>query len=157
MNEPMHHQAVADVARSLIEQIAPQELPLFRATSAAYFKNPRRALGGQSGRDEMLGFGSGDEVTFVTPIILVAATKVVAFASGSTSQEAHKKGLSGLLGSFMRKQQQNEPQTLGPLTAEKVADARELAIATLRQHNFPENNCELVAENLIARLPVAYS
>lgn len=156
MNEMMQHQAVADVARSLIEQIAPQELPLFRATSAAYFKNPRRALGGQSGRDEMLGFGSGEEVSFLTPIILVAATKVVEFAAGGPVQEAPRKGLAGLMGGLMRKKQpQNDQQPVSVLTPEKAVQARGLALETLRQHNFPEDKREAVADTLIAKLPVA--
>src|SRR3712207_5582826 len=155
MNEKMQHQTVADVARTLIEEIAPQEMPLFQATSAAYFKNPRRARGGQSSRDEMLGFGTGEDATFLTPIILSAAMKVVEFAMGPT-QEVSKKGLSGLLGGFMKKrQQQDDPQTLQPLTPEQAARARELAIATLRQHNFPEDKLDSVADSLIAKLPVA--
>src|SRR5262245_57703263 len=78
-NDAPQRQLVAEVARALIEQVVPQEMPLFRASSAAYFKNPRRALRGQSDRDEMLGFGAGEGATFVTPIALIAATRLVEF------------------------------------------------------------------------------
>ena len=155
MNEKMQHQRVADVARTLIEEIAPQEMPLFQATSAAYFKNPRRARGGQSGRDEMLGFGAGEGATFLTPIILITATKVIEFAMGP-AQEVPKTGLSGLMSGFMKKRQtQAATQPPPPLTPERVARARELAVETLRQHNFPEDKIDSVADTLIAKLPMA--
>ncbi len=154
MNEMAHQQMVADVARSLIEQVAPQELPLFRATSAAYFKNPRRAMAGQSGRDEMLGFGGGGEATFVTPIVLIAATKVVEFARQS-SPAVPTQRRTGLLGRFRNKRQQDEQQTLPALTPAQVARAREVALETLREHNFPEDQREVVADRLIAQLLVA--
>jgi len=64
------NQLVADLARDMVAEIAPQELPTFRAQSEAYFKDPERALKGQAGKDDMLGFGVGAAVTFLTPVVL---------------------------------------------------------------------------------------
>ena len=45
------NQLIADLARDIVKQTAPQELPLFRATSTAYFQNPDTLLKNTKGRD----------------------------------------------------------------------------------------------------------
>ena len=40
MTSAENNQLIADVARDIVAQTAPQELPLFRMTSAEYFKTP---------------------------------------------------------------------------------------------------------------------
>jgi hypothetical protein len=62
MTNTEKNQLIADVARDIIEQTEPAELPLFRAISREYFKRPAEARKNQSGRDEMLGLGIGEAV-----------------------------------------------------------------------------------------------
>ena len=58
MADTPQSQLVEEIARDLVGQIAPHELPLFRATSAAYFRRSARSFKTQGARDEMLGFGT---------------------------------------------------------------------------------------------------
>ena len=67
---------VADLARAVVEQTAPEELPLFRATSEAYFDDPDVAERSGCG-DEMLGFGVDAALVLVTPVALSVARDVV--------------------------------------------------------------------------------
>ena len=51
-------QLITDVARDLVPQTAPEERPLFRATSTAYFRHPNKALRDHAGDVERLGFSA---------------------------------------------------------------------------------------------------
>jgi hypothetical protein len=56
---------VAAVGRRANRRVAPQELPLFRSISGAFFKDPGRARPRDRGRDDVLGFGTV-EATLLT-------------------------------------------------------------------------------------------
>ena len=83
---------VADVARQLVTQAAPQELPLFRATSEAYFADPEKTLARRGGKDEMLGFGVEAAVILITPVALDVAKRVVAWVAGQVGDSVKKEG-----------------------------------------------------------------
>lgn len=70
---------ITQATRNLISEIAPQELPIFRSNCEAYFKNPEKALEQKKEKDEVLGFGGGDAVFYLTPVALAILTRVVNF------------------------------------------------------------------------------
>src|ERR1700676_3619260 len=88
-----NNQLIADVARDIVIQTAPQELPLFRATSTAYFKNPK-AHKNQVGKDEILGFGTGEMVSLLTPVVLTVVTEVVTFLTLEVKKAAAAESAS---------------------------------------------------------------
>ena len=47
MNAVTEDRLVADVARDLVMQVAPDEVPLFELTSEVYFQTPERARPGR--------------------------------------------------------------------------------------------------------------
>ncbi|MCX5199758.1 hypothetical protein OOK31_38775 [Streptomyces sp. NBC_00249] len=65
-----------EIAREVVEKVAPHEVVLFPYESAAYFEDPRKALKAARKRaaakpkDEPFGFGGGELVSIVTPIVL---------------------------------------------------------------------------------------
>jgi hypothetical protein len=71
---------VEALARSAVQDAAPEELPLFAPTSEAYF-DPRRGTPAGAKSDEMLGFGvdAAAAMVFVTPVALEAARSVVSY------------------------------------------------------------------------------
>ena len=70
---------VAALARATVERAAPEELPLFPATSEAYFNDPKALERSGGGKDEMLGFGVDAAVVLLTPIALTIAKDVIGF------------------------------------------------------------------------------
>lgn len=84
------NELIARIARDLVGQLSPQELPLFRATSAAYFRNPA-AVKSSAGRDAMLGFGTSDAVNLIAPIALAVTAAVVS----ALTQEVSAAGIAG--------------------------------------------------------------
>lgn len=69
------------LARDLVALMAPGELPLFRATSAAYRKNPGAVFANKPDKEHALGFGQTGEVIALTPAILAILTPVIAFVA----------------------------------------------------------------------------
>jgi len=67
--------AVATLGRDLVQQVVPGELPLFASVSRAYFAGslPKREA---RGRDDLLGFGVGEAVVLVAPIVLRFAEEI---------------------------------------------------------------------------------
>ncbi len=73
---------VDELARSVLQQIAPEELVLFAETEADYFRDPELVLSGRR-RDEAVGFGL--EMALMTPYVLAAGTVVVRFLASAVS------------------------------------------------------------------------
>ena len=66
-------------------------MPLYRANSDAYFKDPEKTLKGQQGKDEMLSFGTGEAVVFLTPILLAVLTEVVKYLTAEVTKSLQKE------------------------------------------------------------------
>jgi hypothetical protein len=77
-------QAVIEaLARSAVQDVAPEELPLFGPMSDAYF-DPWRGTPAGASSDEMLGFGvdAASAMVLVTPVALEAAKSVLGYVIG---------------------------------------------------------------------------
>ena len=87
---PSDDALVEALARSAVEQVAPEELPLFRATSEAYFADPSSLEPGRS-RDDMLGFGVDAALVLVSPVALQVAKEVICGPDAERHLEAIRK------------------------------------------------------------------
>jgi len=160
MTDTFRSQLIAEIARDLVDQIAPHELPLFRATSEAYFRRAARPLKGQGARDEMLGFGTGSEVTFLTPVVLATVHTVVDFiaAEMSASHQAANAGVAAIRSAF-RTYRSAEPtdRPAPPLTAAQIAQARQLVVQKASQFKLAAPQAELLANSLVGSMAGANS
>jgi hypothetical protein len=152
---------VAALARASVERAAPEELPLFRATSDAYFDDPA-ALERQRSRDEMLGFGVETAVMLVTPVALAVAKDVIEFIGTHLRARAEKEGAGAIdhvLDRLLRRD--DEPASLavptGPaeLTDEQLEQVRTLALEKAKQLKLSDAKAELLAESLVGSLATA--
>ncbi|MCI0561125.1 MAG: hypothetical protein MN733_21785 [Nitrososphaera sp.] len=162
MTEFTETQLIGDIARDLVTQIAPEELPLFRPIREAYFKDPKKTLKGQAGKDEMLGFGVGDAAILITPIVLGVATDVVKYIGEQLLQTIKQEGatlateaLKKLFKKF-RTPAENEEETLA-LGAEQITTIRQLAFERARQLKLPEAQAENLADSIADSLVVTKS
>ena len=60
------------LAERMVEQAAPEELPMFDTAAEAYFSDPKW-MTGKDRSDDLLAFTVGDIVPLVTPVALAAA------------------------------------------------------------------------------------
>ena len=160
MTDKNENQWVAELARDLISQTAPQELPLFRANSEAFFTNPEKLLAGQKGKDEMLGFGVGEAVAMMTPTVLAVTGEVVKFLMEELKKTA-KDESTALVGETVKKMfkkfrpEEKKENSPAPLTPEQLAQVRELALKKARHLKLSDARCKLLADALVGSLAVA--
>lgn len=153
MSDTSQSQLVEEIAHDLVGQVAPHELPLFRATSAAYFRRSARSLKTQGARDEMLGFGTDTAVTFLTPIVLAITNEVVEFVAASVKTsiaiDSGNLAVEQVKHMFRKYQPSHSAaQQMPLLTSAQIAQARQLAFQKARQLNLAEAQAGALADAL---------
>lgn len=153
---------LSDISRELIADIAPQELPLFRATSVAYFADPERVLKVRASSDAMLGFGVDPAILSWTPIVLTVTSAIIDFLREEIKASA-KEETSGLVGAWVKQlfKKFRPPDDGGgavpPLTPEQLAQVREQALKKARQLKLPAGQAGMLADAIVGSLAVAHS
>jgi len=149
---------VAALARATVEKAAPEELPLFRATSEAYFENPQ-ALEQKGGRDEMLGFGVDAAVLLVTPVALQVARDVIGFLGEQLRERAREQGegaIDRLIARLVNRNGGNgDAEPVEELTDEQLEQVRALAIKKGRALKLSDERATLLADSLVGSLALA--
>jgi len=109
MSSQIRDAVIAEVARALVAQVVPQELPLFRAISGAYFAAPDKPIKFEGGKDNPLGFGTGSSVSVATPAILTASNVVVTYVASAigASDSSSAQSLFGKVSAVEAQQASN--------------------------------------------------
>lgn len=156
---PSDDALVEALARSAVEQVAPEELPLFRATSEAYFADPASLEQGRS-RDDMLGFGVDAALVLVSPIALQVAKEVIGFvvahfreAAAEEGEGAIKRLVARLVHRDMEETSDDEP--VPELTDEQLEQVRTLALEKARSLRLSDTKASLLADSLVGSLATA--
>ena len=159
MNDSTQNKLIAEVARNVVSQIAPQEMPLFRANSEAYFKDPEKVLKDQKSEEEMLGFGTGEAMSFLTPIALAVSVEVVKFVTEEV-RKSFKTESSGMISDLVKSlfkkfrpaQEKEEKPTTAPLTVEQLQEVHKAAFTKARQLKLSESRARQLADVMIGDL-----
>ena len=155
-------QLIADWARDIVAQSAPEELPLFRAKSVEYFKNPNKSLKGQKSKDNMLGFGAGEAVILVTPYVLTIATQVIKFVAEELSKALATQS-TDVIGDIVKRifqrpgKKQDDTTPIPPLTREQLAQIYHVAYQTALGLHLPDEKAKLLANATVGSLAVVPS
>ena len=147
---------VAALARATVEKAAPEELPLFRATSEAYFEDPKSLERG-GGKDEMLGFGVDAAMVLMTPVVLQVAKDVIGFL-GEQLRERFANRARGDRQDHCQDRERNgsEGEGSGRGAHERAARAgRALAIKKGRALKLSDERATLLADSLVGSLALA--
>jgi hypothetical protein len=71
----------------IVERVSPGEVPLFRSTSRAYFSGTLHK-GGRRTSDDLLGFGVGELVVMLAPVVLQFSEQVWRACAEQAAQSA---------------------------------------------------------------------
>lgn len=161
--------AIAILSRDVVAEIAPEEMPLFEATSEAYLQNPEQAFDKRHNKEEMLGMGVEVSVTLLTPIVLEVSRCVIKYV-----MQVSKEPLEKALQDQIQKQAPNAfdrffsflqrlftgaapaPELavveVTALTKEQLIQVQKLALEKAQQFDLSENQASLLADSLVAKL-----
>ena len=155
MSNAEANELIASVARDVLADVAPQEIPIFPAVSRAYFADPDRALKRRHAGDTALGFGADALAVLMTPILLhilsevwdiliEAAKKAVTDGLAKEIPEALKAMFKGFGRSAA-----SMPSPLGKAQLELIRDS---VLAEARKLQLPDDKIEAIANAVTAHL-----
>jgi hypothetical protein len=151
---------VAELARSAVEQTAPEELPLFRPTSEAFFQDPD-AVPRSGGRDELLGFGVDAAVVLVTPVALSVARDVARFVADQVRSRLADEGEGAIQRALDRIFKRGEAaQAPAPDEEPELSDAEleqvhAIALEKAKQLRLSPERAGLLADAIVGGLATA--
>jgi hypothetical protein len=161
---PIDPALVADVARDALTRVAPEELPLFRATATAYFKRrDQLPVDVDDDADDMLAFGDAVDLSMVTPVVLAVATAVVQLVSSEVAKAAGRRAGESLgdyvAAAFKRLGRKDAPQSAvaaaPTLTSDQLARVRQVAFDKAVQLRLPSGQANLLADAMVGTLAVS--
>ena len=155
MNQSFDTQLIISLARDMVEQMAPKELPLFSAISADYTRNPDRTLKQQIAQDSPLGFGMGGMESLLTPIILATITQFFAQIGANVAE----KGTHTLFHRLREKKsqhsassQQSDQPGWPQLNATDLKHIHDLAYQTALEHKQAPSKAKQFADTFVANM-----
>jgi hypothetical protein len=143
---------VTDIARVVVAEVAPAELPTFRAVSEAYFADPARALAGDRDRGP-LQIGEAEVVVLVTPVALAVATEVTRYLFEEAIRPAVVKSGSAvrrLFGAGGAGGVADHPEERPvELTAEQWARVREIVVDVVSRCGGDTDTAQIMADAVV--------
>jgi hypothetical protein len=159
LSEDVSNEVIVEVARGVVREVAPQEMPLFRANSELYCKDPSRALEGATSGDQMLGFGTGVEVTLLTPIVLSVVCAVMKALAAEIAKSAAHEGAAAIDDRvkrlFLRFRTDSPADNPPPLTANQLERVRSIAFDEACRLHLSQDQAHLLADSTVGGLVVA--
>ncbi len=159
MTEQVPDAVVADAAREIVARAAPQEMPLFRATSEAYFADPEKALADRKPKDEMLGFGIETAALLLTPVIIdvvrrvaIALAKIGRGRRGEGGQRGRRRVRPRPLPAWQGRGRWRGEERRAGSHAEQLDEVREIAYSRALELDVPEDRAGLLADAVVGRL-----
>ena len=146
---------VGEVSRTVVRQVAPEELELFSEAEADYYRDPRRALRGS--RDEAVGFGL--DMALLTPYVLMAGGAVVQFLAtavcGAVSDEVRDE-LRPAVAERVRRllRRDDEPQAQPSVTMQQARQVRRVALEQATRSGLDPERAALLADAFVGALLV---
>jgi hypothetical protein len=135
-----------DLARLVVSQVAPEELPVFGVIADASLADPGRMLGSRDDVRERLGFGVGEAVALITPFAILVANEVVGYLT-KCALDAGRTAVGRL---FARKSKRpGQPVDQDPplhLRDDQLRELRRIVVAKAVQLGLPQPKAELLAD-----------
>lgn len=146
---------VTEVARDVLSQIAPDELPIFPAASRAYVADPAAALRGLRAKDEVLGFGMDALAAGATPVVLIVVTELFQFLTGVAAKavaDGLSKEISEVVQAMFKRFRPSSPSTPSVLTREHITAVHNNVLLAAQRLHLPKDKATALANAVTARL-----
>jgi hypothetical protein len=137
--------AVAGVVQDVVAGLAPGELPVVMALGRLDPDAARRRLTRRRRHRDPLGFGAGEFVPLLTPVVWIAVDEVVRRGVDNATT-----GLRARLRLLLRRPA--PAATVRPLTATQLAEVEQRVRELARDAQLPPDQTDVLAERVVARL-----
>ncbi|MDX8049911.1 hypothetical protein SK571_11010 [Lentzea sp. BCCO 10_0798] len=145
-----------DLARLVVGELAPQELPSFDIVALPYVDNPRRAERRlRQDRDEPLGLGLGDAAALATPVITLVCGAVVTVLSEELARSV-RSGTGKMIRRMIERVRGRSAQKPALLTRtwtpQELAEIRQVALDRALALGVERAKAEVLADTVVAKL-----
>ena len=148
---PLREQAIDALARQVVNEVSPAEVPLFDATAARYRADPDGTLNASSNADESLGFGVETAVVLVAPFAIDLVKRIftkVTEKLGDSAADSLATRITRLFGA----DHHDQPKGPDPLTADQLALVEKTAREEAKHLKLPADRAEALADGVVAAL-----
>jgi hypothetical protein len=146
---------VGVIARDIVADVAPEEIAIFPAASAAYFDDPAAALKQSRSKGDVLGFGTSPLGLLLTPVILAAVAAVFDFLTAvakKSVEDGLAKEVPELVRAMFRKFHAPTAPAPSVLTREQLAVIHGQVLMAATKLRVPADTAESLANAVIAQL-----
>lgn len=142
----MNQELVAEITKTIVREVAPEEIDLVDELLHDYFANP--APPDRTGRpvDDPLGWGAGEAMVDAT----TAAAAMVSASLGFIADSTHDRS-GGQLRHYLTARQQ-DPSTRPLLSSDLLSALRQVALSTARQYGMDAERAEAMANAMLVTL-----
>lgn len=154
IESPDNDELSGELARHVLEQVAPDELVIFDQTAEDYFAN-RQAVLDPRRREETVGFGL--DLALLTPYVLAVAGAVVPWLGATVAEaagEESKAVVTSWVRRLFRRSQQASREPVEPLSIEQARKVREIAYQRAKALGLPDGNAVLIADAVVGAVLV---
>lgn len=163
LDQVVDQSLVRDLAKKLLRETAPEELPLLRPASERYFADPEKALRERRSQQEVLGFGGEAVVALLTPIVLSVATDVLTEFATEIAKIGGSRGVAAIRAALRRlfrlepSADETAPAEIPPITREQLILVRQNAFDRAVMLDLPEAKASLLADAVVGSLAISES
>jgi hypothetical protein len=146
---------VAEVARDVLAEIAPQEMPIFAAASRAYFTDPAAALKQSRSKDNVLGFGTDALAVLFTPAVLLVLSETLEYltrVAAKATADGLAKEIPEAIKAMFKRFHSSPADTPSGLTKEHIAMIHGNILATAKNLRLPAEKARSLANAVTAQL-----
>ncbi|MGF1428246.1 hypothetical protein [Kitasatospora sp. LaBMicrA B282] len=143
-------QLVFDAVEAVLSVVAVEELPLLDGLRTLDEDQLRRRLARPGEREDPLGFGLGEVVALLTPLVWEAVQKAAKQAAGKAVEQATTSLLARLRTRLRRGRQPGA--TLPTFSPEQLTAVHERVEAAARDGGLDDDRARLFADCVIGRL-----
>ena len=160
-DDSIREQATDALAKRVVGEVSPAELPLFDLTAARYHADPTGTLDAKGSSDESLGFGVDTAVVLLAPFALDLVKRIITRIAEKVGDSA-ADSLAGRIAHAFDGKKATAPADQGadagtdkgpePLTAEQLALVDQTARDEARHLKLPPDRADALANGVVAAL-----
>ncbi len=152
-DRPVQDAAVEALARQVVAQVSPGELPLFSATAAHYRTDPVGTVTPHRSGDSALGFGAETAVVLVTPFVLDLVARMLR-RLGDKLGDSAADGIASRITHWFARRPADAPRAPDPeaLTPEQLALIAETTRAEAAELALAPEESKRLADAIVATL-----